>query len=308
MRTVFALLASMLACALFAAPALAQRDRVFVASYGSDSNPCTFGSPCKTFQQAVDVVAAGGEVTAIDSAGFGPVNITKSVTITSPNGVEAGIATPPDHVAINITVGTSDTVNLNGLTLDGVGGSLIGVAFNAGGSLNIQDSVIRNFAGNGISFDSTEQSRLSILNTLVSKNGANGIQISPSGSGTLIGVLSRVTTENNTFGGVAASSSGPTTSITISDCVSAENTGDGIGADDEGGTTNFMVRNSTIANNGTGLEADFAGATVWFTRTTVSGNGTGWLAFSGGVVSTFGDNDIVNNGSANNTPTSISHE
>jgi hypothetical protein len=40
--------------------------RVFVASYGNDSNPCTFLSPCKTFQQAVNVVNAGGEVTAID--------------------------------------------------------------------------------------------------------------------------------------------------------------------------------------------------------------------------------------------------
>src|ERR1700758_1197202 len=89
--TPFALLATTLACALLAAPAQAQRDRVFVASYGNDSNPCTFGSPCKTFQQAVNVVDAGGEVTAIDSAGFGPISITKAVTVTSPDGVEAGI-------------------------------------------------------------------------------------------------------------------------------------------------------------------------------------------------------------------------
>src|SRR5580658_3587789 len=88
------LLVTVLVCLLPAAPAQAERDRVFVASYGSDSNPCTFGSPCKTFQNAVNVVAAGGEVTAIDSAGFGPINITEAVTITSPPGVEAGIATP----------------------------------------------------------------------------------------------------------------------------------------------------------------------------------------------------------------------
>src|SRR5215472_14476239 len=44
-------------------------------SYGDDANPCTFGSPCKTFQQAVNVVAAGGEVTAI-SAGFPPIQKT----------------------------------------------------------------------------------------------------------------------------------------------------------------------------------------------------------------------------------------
>src|SRR5215471_17860886 len=34
-----------LACSLFTASAQA-RARVFVASYGNDSNPCTFGSPC----------------------------------------------------------------------------------------------------------------------------------------------------------------------------------------------------------------------------------------------------------------------
>src|ERR1700744_4288216 len=97
-----------LVAVLSAAPALAQRDRVFVASYGSDSNPCTFGSPCKTFQQAVNVVAAGGEVTAIDSAGFGPLNISKSVTVTSPNGVEAGIVAAAGDTAVAITAGPND--------------------------------------------------------------------------------------------------------------------------------------------------------------------------------------------------------
>src|SRR6202012_3091640 len=90
----FTLLATVLIYLLPAAPALAQRDRVFVASYGNDSNPCTFGSPCKTFQNAVNVVATGGEVTAIDSAGFGSILISHSVTITSPNGGAAGRAAP----------------------------------------------------------------------------------------------------------------------------------------------------------------------------------------------------------------------
>jgi len=58
------LLSVMLACSLLTALAHA-RARVFVASYGNDANPCTFGSPCKTFQQAVNVVDTGGEVTAI---------------------------------------------------------------------------------------------------------------------------------------------------------------------------------------------------------------------------------------------------
>jgi hypothetical protein len=92
--TIIITVALAFAAMVSAASALTQqRDRVFVASYGSDSNPCTFGSPCKTFQQAVDVVADNGEVTAIDSAGFGPISISHAVTITSPPGVEAGIVT-----------------------------------------------------------------------------------------------------------------------------------------------------------------------------------------------------------------------
>src|SRR5580658_5326154 len=142
----FTVLAATLACSLFAMPAQAQRDRVFVASYGSDSNPCTFGSPCKTFQNAVNVVAVGGEVTAIDSAGFGTITIEHAVTITSPNGVEAGIATSSGGTAIMISAEPSDIINLNGLTLDGVGGANTGISFIAGGRLNIQNSVIRNFA------------------------------------------------------------------------------------------------------------------------------------------------------------------
>src|SRR5215831_6540493 len=88
-------LATALACSLGTAPAHA-RARGFVASYGNDANPCTFGSPCKTFQHAHDVVDAGGEVTAIDSAGFGPISINKSVSISSPSGVEAGIVATAD--------------------------------------------------------------------------------------------------------------------------------------------------------------------------------------------------------------------
>ena len=115
------IMAAALALAVTLPAASAQaagRDRVFVASYGNDSNPCTFGSPCKTFQHAHDAVAASGEITAIDSAGFGPLNITKAVTITSPDGVEAGIATPAGQTAITVNAQSTDTVSLHGLTID----------------------------------------------------------------------------------------------------------------------------------------------------------------------------------------------
>src|SRR6516164_6196895 len=114
-----ALLTATLAFGLFSMPAQAQRARVFVASYGSDSNPCTFLSPCRNFQQAVNVVDAGGEVTAIDSAGFGPIAINKSVAITSPAGIEGGVVPASNSDGIVITAGSSDIVTLRGLTIEG---------------------------------------------------------------------------------------------------------------------------------------------------------------------------------------------
>jgi hypothetical protein len=139
-----ALLATTLVCPLFAATAQAQRARVFVASYGSDSNPCTFGSPCKTFQNAVTVVADHGEVTAIDSAGFGPVTITnKSVTITSPDGVEAGIAVASGGTGITINAGSTDTIVLRGLTIDGADVGYNGIVVNSAGNLIVTTAPCR---------------------------------------------------------------------------------------------------------------------------------------------------------------------
>jgi len=43
-------------------PVQAQPIRTFIALTGSDANPCTFASPCKSAQHAHDVVATGGEI------------------------------------------------------------------------------------------------------------------------------------------------------------------------------------------------------------------------------------------------------
>src|SRR6516164_5719087 len=140
MRTALPLtvLATALACSLASVPAHA-RARVFVASYGNDFNLCTFGSPCKTFQHAHDVVDAGGEITAIDSAGFGPVFINKAVSITSPLGIEAGIVPNAGATtAIDVSAGPNDAVVLRGLTVVG-GGAPAGILFNSAASLTLEN-------------------------------------------------------------------------------------------------------------------------------------------------------------------------
>ena len=182
-------LATALVCLLTSAPAHA-RARVFVASYGNDANSCTFGSPCKTFQHAHDAVDAGGEVSAIDSAGFGPIIITKSVTITSPQGVEAGVVPASGGDAIVINPSLSSTVTLRGLTLEGSGGGLNGIALFSSmpGTLNIIGCVIKDFSGTGISITPSNSGSfgLVITDSYVLNNAANGIEINPQTSNTTV--------------------------------------------------------------------------------------------------------------------------
>jgi hypothetical protein len=196
---IFALLATALACALFAASAQAvQRDRVFVASYGSDSNPCTFGSPCKTFQSALSAVAAGGEITAIDSAGFGPVTINKAVTITSPAGVEAGIAAAAGDNAVTVDAGTGDVVVLSGLTLEGAQSGLYGIAVTQAGEVEIVNCAIRNYMSSGVNVGNMSAMSLLISNTVITGNGS-GVNVVSSG-GNLIIAMNGVTIEGNSAG------------------------------------------------------------------------------------------------------------
>src|SRR5262249_14207100 len=97
-----------------AGPAQAQPTRVFVAAQGSDSSPCTFALPCRSFQHAHDVVAARGEINVLDPAGYGAVIISKAISIQG-HGF-SGISTSSGD-AITINAGAHDKINLRGLLL-----------------------------------------------------------------------------------------------------------------------------------------------------------------------------------------------
>jgi hypothetical protein len=192
------LLAATLASSLFSVSAHA-RARVFVASYGNDANPCTFLSPCKTFQQAVNVVDAGGEVTAIDSAGFGPLNINKAVTITSPPGIEASIAAAAGGSAVAVAAGATDVVTLRGLTLNGGGSGGYGITFTAGAKLAVIDCVISNYTQYRILVKNSSATNMLVLvtNTVVTET-VGGIELATFGTGSILGSFGGLTLDNNT--------------------------------------------------------------------------------------------------------------
>jgi len=243
----------------------AQAQRVFVSGSGSDSNPCTFAAPCRSFQQAFNTVTAvttsGGEIDVLDPAGYGPLTITHGISIQA-HGFGGITQTGGLNYAITINAGTSDVVTLNGLLLDGDNSGGAGIDLNTAGSLQVLNCVIRHFASFGIFFNPSSSTNLLVSNTVTSDNGETGILIEPmNGAGTTPVTLKRITANNNSFG------------IAIA-----------------GGKA--MIAKSVMSNNGVGLQSD-SGVT-WVASSTISGNGTG-VNFAGGTVDSYGNNAIDGN-------------
>jgi hypothetical protein len=298
----FTLLVTAIVCLLPAAPAQAQVIRTFVSVAGSDANPCTITQPCRHFQAAVNATALGGEVDALDPGAYGSFTISQAISIEGQGW--SYVAPPANGAAITINA-VSGNVFIHGVSLNGVGatGGTNGIQFNSGGSLNIQDSVIRNFGYRGIEFKPAASSKLSISNTLVSDNFDAAIAVELSGPGTAEGALDHVRLENNLIGVFVNTDLGETVNLMVSDSVSANNTY-GVDVQTNGaGESNVMIRNSTITNNSTaGLYTTQSGVFVRVTRSTIVRNGSGWQANSGAVVTSYADNNIDDNGSGNGAP------
>jgi hypothetical protein len=309
----FALFSTVLVCCLPAPPAQAQT-RAFVSAAGSDSNNCiNTNSPCRHFQAAYNALPTGGEIDVLDPGNYGALTVTHTLSIVGRGW--ATLSPVSGAAAITINAGGSDTINISGVALDGAHlANTTGIQFNSGGSLTIQDSVIRNNTSYGILFATSggAPGTISVANTLVTDNANVGIAISPSGSA-VVGVLDHVTINHNGSTGLNVISGGGVTNITITDSVCASNGDDGVALTTFGIPASMVVRNSTIANNGfnngsvnavNGLLASGSGAQIWVTRSTITGNNTGWNATSGGAVISFADNNIVGNSNGNGAPPS----
>jgi hypothetical protein len=259
------LLLTLLAGAALASPVLAQPQRTFVSSSGSDANaPCPRLAPCRNFQTAVNAVAAGGEVVALDSAGYGPFTVDKSITVTS-EGVHAAIAAAATFSGITVNAGPTDTVSLRNLRIVGTGGDK-GIHVTMAGVVHLENVVVGGFLEEAVRFDSVGQAhvsdsiardsaagifstaaRLSVERTRLENNGA-GLQVR---GGTAV-AHDTVAAGNAGAGFLVDSSSGLVT-LTIDECSSSSN-GTGVANAATGGTATLAVASSTIVANAVGID------------------------------------------------------
>src|SRR5689334_5358236 len=103
----------------FTTMASAQATRTWVSGVGDDANPCSRTAPGKTFAGAISKTAAGGEIDALDSGGFGALTITKSITIDGAGNLAGVLVGGTNGIVIN-TANPTDVVVLRGLEINGI--------------------------------------------------------------------------------------------------------------------------------------------------------------------------------------------
>ena len=179
-----------------------------------------------------------------------------------------------------------------------------------GASLNIEDSVIRNFAagmggnGNGIIVD-TNASALFVSNTVIADNDNSALSI-VSGSVSVTVVLSNVSVVRNGLNvsspiSLYTNGTGSIT-VTIVDSAIANNSQPAVLAESMAagvGALNVLVKNCTISNNITGIQTFKGGAgvpTIRVSGSTITGNGNGLVSGGGAQLLSYGDNNLDGNG------------
>jgi hypothetical protein len=302
-----------LAVTLPTVSAQAQSPRTFVSAAGSDSNPCSFAAPCRHFQNAVNVTSSGGEVDALDPAGYGPITITQSITIEGQGW--SYIAPPANGNGITINAG-SGNVSIHGVSVDGAGitGSTNGIVFNSGESLTIEGCFVRNMEGSGLAFKSTATTTqtLAVSNSYFSDNAADGILIEPESSGAITAAIDRSAFSGNRNINLFVYGSDGTgaVNVAVTDSVAANgnsfNGNTGFAVEGNGHVANLSLTHCLAVGNAIGVSAGSTNSTLWLAQSTVAGNATGYEASNGGVIKSYGDNYLLaGNGTNSGTLTTI---
>jgi hypothetical protein len=265
---------ALLLMGLWSSVAQAQATRTWVSGVGDDANPCSRTAPCKTFAGAISKTAAGGEIDALDPAGYGAVTITKSITIDG--GGQAASVLVSGTNGIVVQAGPTSVVTLRNLRINGIAGTaaggLNGIRYISGAALHVENCYIFGFTQDGINASTSAPAALFVTDTFLTNNG-NGIQIAPTAPN-IRSALVRVRAHGNSGFGFYIHPAA------------------GVGA----GT---VIDDSSAVVNGTGIGV--TGATLYLGNSVIIRNNFG-VSITGGSVLSYKTNMIDGNTSGDGTP------
>jgi hypothetical protein len=269
---------------LLASPAAhAQIFRAYLASDGSDANPCTLPLPCRLLPAALAAVASGGEIWILDSANYNSATVTvaKSVTILAVPGV-VGSVVAAGGPAISITAAALDVTlrNLVIVPLPAAGGTH-GVHMTGASRLSIEETVIANLPSNGVLVVGAGE--VSIANSTIRNNGAGasgyGVRLEDGAQGEISGTKLR----NNYSGVLALNANAALTTLSLTDSViSGGSYGANALASGAGKTARVNLSRCTIEGTSTALAPESLNtglATVSVSYSMIVNNAYAWNIF-----------------------------
>ena len=281
-------------CVFVASSASAQVARVFLAGIGNDAGDCTNqATPCRSLQGAVTACPVDGEIIILDNGGYGGATITKSLTVNASAGVVAFIART---ITVNIGATATDKVVLRGLSMNGiVFGDYNGIAFNGGGTLVVENSVIAGFVNAINQF--AAGSNL-IVNNCEFRDGIRGVFTSTASDTNTNAIIENSRFEYTNYGVIVESG---TANVSIRNSVMTNNGGAGVYATTSSGTRPVLivVDTCTIAHNSKGTQAqgyNGATATIRVTNSTIYHNVDGmFITGNSAAIESYGNNRVLAN-------------
>lgn len=268
----------------------AQASRTWVSGVGDDANPCSRTAPCKTFAGAISKTAAGGEIDALDPAGYGAVTITKAITIDGGGGQVASVLVSGTN-GIVVQAGPSDVVILRNLRINGIGTGINGIRFLAGKALIVDKCEIFGFTNNGVDVALGTSGQAWVTNTNIQNIGGTGVAATTTAGVVTVGIENvRVELSNKGF------ESGNHSRVTVNQALVQNAASIGGQAD---GDAILTVNASDFDLSGTGLQAGPGGGTVLASNNQVAYNTNGFNNSGGTSFQSYGNNRLHDN--TNNT-------
>jgi len=276
-----------LAMLALTAPVYALNNRSAVSLNGVDTNPCTPLAPCRSFTAAIAQTNPGGEVIALDSAGYGSFTVSMTLTVSGAPGVHAAITPPAGFDAITVNAAASDVVTLRNLVLIGNGVSS-GVTDTQSAETQVLNCTIRSFHSDGVfaGFGRLTVDHCTILDSddaIVLQGQFNPVAA----------VISNSLIETYTNGILVISAA----TAMVTGCTLAGGSSVGVGVQSVFGTSaraaRAVIESSTLAYNSISIQVTVIGgnnsAVVYIAQDEIAYSPTG-VQTSGGTVFSYGNN------------------
>jgi hypothetical protein len=288
----------------FSTAAFGQATRTWVSGVGDDVNPCSRTAPCKTFAGAISKTAEGGEIDALDPAGYGTLTINKAMTVDGGTGSGWASVLNTGGIAgfnVNITSGThvnDAVVILRNITIQGaiqaptLGGTN-GINVIKVNRLFVLDCHIENQSTTGIHINTTTTAAVFVRNTDFS-NTATGIDATSSAGQTAILQANNINIQGNTNGVlINANGFGFLNNSFLGRCIGGNATQTVSGA-------TLNIDNCQLFSNATAVNA-LAGSTVRVNNSQLFDNTNGFAGTAASIQS--GGNNKLAGNTASITPT-----